>query len=179
MLKWVSGVLCALIVGLWVLSVLRPPRWFGSRWLFESGAGCVVVIHLDVRGTDARLAARIERDLRAQLRAYPPDKFPRPVSGGSFGLVLPTVTRVDPLKGGPRRLFSTVRAFVTSIRMPLWVPFVVIAVPTALLWWRDHRPPKGHCQSCAYDLTGNVSGRCPECGTMIEGAALPRATERP
>jgi hypothetical protein len=21
-----------------------------------------------------------------------------------------------------------------------------------------------HCQKCGYDLTGNVSGRCPECG---------------
>ncbi len=23
------------------------------------------------------------------------------------------------------------------------------------------------CRQCGYDLTGNVSGRCPECGTMI------------
>src|ERR1043166_499316 len=23
------------------------------------------------------------------------------------------------------------------------------------------------CQSCGYDLTGNTSGRCPECGTFI------------
>jgi hypothetical protein len=25
----------------------------------------------------------------------------------------------------------------------------------------------GHCLRCNYDLTGNVSGRCPECGTPI------------
>jgi hypothetical protein len=26
------------------------------------------------------------------------------------------------------------------------------------------------CRQCAYDLTGNVSGRCPECGTLIPRA---------
>jgi hypothetical protein len=25
----------------------------------------------------------------------------------------------------------------------------------------------GHCQSCGYNLTGNISGICPECGTPI------------
>lgn len=24
-----------------------------------------------------------------------------------------------------------------------------------------------HCVKCNYDLTGNTSGRCPECGTVI------------
>jgi uncharacterized RDD family membrane protein YckC len=29
--------------------------------------------------------------------------------------------------------------------------------------------PEGrYCRACGYDLTGNVSGRCPECGTLIE-----------
>jgi len=27
--------------------------------------------------------------------------------------------------------------------------------------------PEGHCQSCGYNLTGNVSGRCSECGTDV------------
>lgn len=25
----------------------------------------------------------------------------------------------------------------------------------------------GKCAGCGYDLTGNVSGRCPECGTPV------------
>ena len=31
---------------------------------------------------------------------------------------------------------------------------------------RERRPfyPPGHCQKCGYNLTGNVSGVCPECG---------------
>ena len=49
---------------------------------------------------------------------------------------------------------------------PFWGPFVAFAVPTAILWWIDHarRVPPGHCRQCGYNLTGNVSGRCPECG---------------
>lgn len=29
------------------------------------------------------------------------------------------------------------------------------------------RQPEGHCQNCGYDLTGNVSGVCSECGTSV------------
>lgn len=29
------------------------------------------------------------------------------------------------------------------------------------------REPPNRCRNCAYDLTGNVSGVCPECGTEI------------
>ena len=32
---------------------------------------------------------------------------------------------------------------------------------------RKLRFPSGHCQTCGYDLTGNVSGICPECGKAI------------
>lgn len=52
-------------------------------------------------------------------------------------------------------------------KLPLWVPFVIVGIPTAALWRRDRRFPAGHCQSCGYDLTGNKSGVCPECGCNI------------
>jgi hypothetical protein len=32
---------------------------------------------------------------------------------------------------------------------------------------RNERPAEGCCRSCGYDLRGNVSGICPECGTPI------------
>ncbi len=53
--------------------------------------------------------------------------------------------------------------------LPLWLPFVAVGGPTAFLIWRDRRRriPPGHCQSCGYNLTGNTSGICPECGTPI------------
>ena len=52
--------------------------------------------------------------------------------------------------------------------VPFWCPLVLLAIPTYILWRRDRKYPPGYCQECAYDLTGNVSGVCPECGTKIE-----------
>lgn len=40
------------------------------------------------------------------------------------------------------------------------------------LFWRDWRKPRqflqGFCRACGYDLTGNLSGTCPECGTPLQ-----------
>ena len=60
------------------------------------------------------------------------------------------------------------------ITVPLWMPFVVFAAPTAVLWCQDRRRiPAGCCLRCGYDLTGNVSARCPECGAVAPaGPAL-------
>jgi hypothetical protein len=33
---------------------------------------------------------------------------------------------------------------------------------------RRRRPRKGLCIKCGYDLTGNESGICPECGTEVK-----------
>ena len=32
---------------------------------------------------------------------------------------------------------------------------------------RSQRHVQGYCAACGYDLTGNQSGLCPECGTVI------------
>ena len=63
--------------------------------------------------------------------------------------------------------------------------FVAIALCTAAAWlaWfilerpkivaaeqcmeRQWRRAKGQCLSCGYDLAGNVSGVCPECGSSL------------
>ena len=50
----------------------------------------------------------------------------------------------------------------------LWLLLVLLALPTALLFWLDRRKPRpGFCATCGYDLTGNVSGVCPECGEKM------------
>ena len=67
-------------------------------------------------------------------------------------------------------------AFAAAV-IPLWFPVLLVAVPTAMCWWRDRRRfPPGHCRRCGYNLTGNVSGRCPECGTEC---AIPPASDPP
>ena len=68
-----------------------------------------------------------------------------------------------------RLYYGTIRSNTNSwIRIPCWAVFMCVAFPTALLFWRDRRRiPDGHCQKCGYNLKGNVSGLCPECGTIV------------
>lgn len=40
----------------------------------------------------------------------------------------------------------------------------VIGIPFRIVRHRRAKPP-GHCKACGYNLTGKVSGICPECGT--------------
>ncbi|MFQ5805658.1 MAG: hypothetical protein ACE5I3_04325 [Phycisphaerae bacterium] len=56
----------------------------------------------------------------------------------------------------------------TRIAIPIWPLLAVAATMTVLLFRSDRRFPPGKCQNCGYDLTGNLSGRCPECGAQAE-----------
>lgn len=76
-----------------------------------------------------------------------------------WGLELPSIKR-DDFYGEDNMLWVTI---------PLWLPFVIVAAPTAFLWHIDRRRKhQGHCPKCGYDLLGNQSGVCPECGTTIQ-----------
>jgi len=52
--------------------------------------------------------------------------------------------------------------------IPAWLPAAFFgAYPTWRLIYRyRHRHKPGHC-ACGYDLTGNESGVCPECGRNL------------
>lgn len=58
------------------------------------------------------------------------------------------------------------------VTIPLWFPLLTFAAFPAMAFvrgplrrWRRRR--NGWCVACGYDLTGNVSGICPECGKEI------------
>lgn len=56
-----------------------------------------------------------------------------------------------------------------SYELRLWWPFFLCTVPTTVLWWWGKRHKReGHCHECGYNLTGNVSGICPECGSPVQ-----------
>jgi len=62
---------------------------------------------------------------------------------------------------------------------PPWPPEHIITLPLGIVlmmwlaWEIDRkfrvRPPHPQCRTCGYDLTGNTSGVCPECGQKKEG----------
>lgn len=65
----------------------------------------------------------------------------------------------------------------SQVKLPLYIPFAgfvgVLIYPSIPFVRRRWRRRRGQCVRCAYDLTGNTSGVCPECGTPI--ATEPRA----
>lgn len=69
---------------------------------------------------------------------------------------------------------------VCSLPLRLYLCPLAAGVISAVCWLAGpKRPVKGHCSSCGYDLTGNVSGTCPECGTPVPGREQRRAPTTP
>ncbi len=102
---------------------------------------------------------------------HPPDLFFNPLflrAGGYESGWLPAV-RTKVISGDVAFFYGRIKVWQPQVRfwhfsIPFWLPFLVVALPIAYLFRRDRRHPRGHCQACGYDLAGNVSGVCPECG---------------
>lgn len=141
-------------------------RWCGvlasvsitSTWLFSAWQGCFYLMQ--------RPAHKDTLTFWISRGCLGFEKFPKPVGGGLFWR-----QRTYPLRWMPLYIAGYGYA---SIIVPLWIPFLLVAVPTALLFWRDRRMPPGHCKKCRYDLTGNQSGVCPECGTPVQASGTPK-----
>jgi hypothetical protein len=63
-----------------------------------------------------------------------------------------------------------------GVSVPSWVLLIVTLILPAV-WLRSlvgryRRRKLGLCPACAYSLTGNTSGVCPECGTAVAMADL-------
>lgn len=56
-----------------------------------------------------------------------------------------------------------------EFKVPWWVAIVIPLILPAFVGVQRyrHRTKRGHCSKCRYDLMGNTSGLCPECGTSI------------
>ena len=68
---------------------------------------------------------------------------------------------------------------IRRIWLPLWIPLVLLMFPMAYFGWRGrHERRDNECGVCGYDLTGNVSGVCPECGVPIQHGPGAAAAER-
>ena len=149
-LKWGGKIVCALLVGMFALSAWYDVMFRSKSYTFvDLFEGELMYKYVSagppIRVASGWLVTRIDAtNWRERL-------------GNLYWL--PRVTQGSLPEPG---------SVWTSVWVPLWMPLIVIVLPTALLWWRDRRRiPPGHCQTCGYNLTGNVSGVCPECGTPI------------
>jgi hypothetical protein len=159
---------CALILCGWSLSECR------SVWYAQSG----LHVHLECgvirfgRTTwsgDARAVVTLDAAARGDdgLSVGSTNKL------GSLrenvGLVLPwvyrwSVSEYTDIAGAVRG--PMVRRH-TVVTVPLWA-ILLVMVPIVCVARRRARPlPRGRCEACGYDLTGNTSGRCSECGATV------------
>lgn len=56
---------------------------------------------------------------------------------------------------------------VLSINIPLWIPSLLFFLVRTVLLRGAGPIVVGACRGCRYNLTGNTSGICPECGTPM------------
>ena len=84
---------------------------------------------------------------------------------------LPHLMFFRDLDRNPRVDFAVTKRFSAGmdwhIIVPIWLPLLLIAAPTAWLWRTDRRAKPWQCPKCRYDLRGLDGGVCPECGTPI------------
>ncbi len=145
--KWGGTILCAVCVIGFELGGTPALRYV---WTLPSGKGAGVWIAADGIGYASFVAIKLELVRGVFLLPTP--------NGWSLGFPLDDVplfgTRAGTWGG---RVWGASSMFFA----------IVIGVPTACLWLVDRRRPlPGHCP-CGYDLTGNVSGVCPECGRKL------------
>jgi hypothetical protein len=80
-----------------------------------------------------------------------------------LGLMLPSRMPMGPVK------YGSVTVAHDIYTMPLWIPTSLVTALTVTLFVQARQRARkgGHCTKCAYDLRGNTSGICPECGTPV------------
>ena len=144
-LTWISTAIFLAALAVWLLS--------GFRWFYMSD-GRRVTAH----ASDGILTV---------------DTYPTPGIRSTLIASGPKQFHVRPapwLSLRPLTLWtSTAYGGTATVALPLALPPAALLLPTCLFWFWPHArgTSPGHCRKCGYDLTGNVTGRCPECGTPV------------
>src|SRR5215472_12786227 len=78
---------------------------------------------------------------------------------------------------------SVLDSFVHGSLIRLVLALLIFVITTPFVYWlirrdewrllRAGRLSRGECWWCGYNLTGNTSGICPECGTTVPATTKP------
>lgn len=156
----------------WLAEYIVPPEAReAARAKRESLTALIPLAERDLKestpGTPGwRRARAIVRALRSELppaREWLPMPYYRSGQCDAAQCALRRIGGTSPA----RKILGVRTHTVHLVSVPIWTLLAIAAIPTAALWWRNRPFPNGRCQRCGYDLTGNVSGRCPECGEAI------------
>jgi hypothetical protein len=144
-LKWTGASLCALNFTTWVASGWRTlmvaERWTGYNFLVIANGGTLQV---------CRFGSPLSPSTRS--RAVRPRSETPLWTWWDFG--------INAIPSGPNSW---------ELYAPLWVPFLLVGIPSVMLWRSDHVRPLGACRTCGYDLSGlTPGGACPECGKGMQ-----------
>jgi len=95
-----------------------------------------------------------------------------------------TMLHVDP--SAPGRSFHQTRGVrvpgrnirAVHVGVPLWILCVIFGAYPTVMFLRGpvrrwNRRRRGRCARCGYDLSGNESGVCPECGSPVDDRRQP------
>lgn len=135
---WVTACMTLLVASLWLAS--------GSCWIYLSDGTRLTVY---IAGGVATFEDNRGTGMRATNVAYGAKPF------GMFDRQWPSF-RPFHLWFRDRNSTSVPLSVISGA---FFVPWLVLFVTTR------KRIPPGHCKRCGYNLTGNTSGTCPECGT--------------
>ena len=186
-----SLVLCLSTVGLWVRSYLvgDAVTWHRSRqdteFFHQSNMGFTVArggLRVELGASRWPLPYLAEYKIVPTARGYGhrtlmPISYPNtpPRSSNTWERELAGfkvwLDVYRPVQGSP--LIYHYETSGACLILPLWAIALVFALLFAALGVRRYfqrAKREGVCPSCSYDLTGNVSGVCPECGTIIKKA---------
>jgi hypothetical protein len=164
----VSLLLCIGVLAMWLRSEHRSDMW--SR---QSGDAVDMVWSNKSRIGFGRLTDAPFRFEEPWHWTFVPAETPPPRQPGFFGAMgFGSIDRLQVFF--PKTIAPRLTPFQVRQRdwwMPYWfIEFVLVLLPLmwALRWYKErHRHKPGFCSTCGYNLTGNVSGICPECGTPI------------
>lgn len=157
----VSLLLCLAIIGQWIRSY-----WFTDAWMWDT---------LTSRRSIATIGGAIcyirSEETKGQMRFMDkPGFYSTPTIVPVGGTPIPPDWTFAGFKA-THVVVGSWRGFTFAV--PFW-PVVVLTAVAALGLLSGHsghrrRSQEPVCNRCGYNLTGNISGICPECGTPVAG----------